>query len=98
MTAPTVCPRTGRHTWPGVVQYRIAEGPQAGTVMDYPPDRHVFPAPLVADPATGRTCRRPGSAAYEIIIHDLPAFERLGWSGALYGPGHCGPRGEAVDN
>ena len=95
---PTPCPRTGRDTWPSIVQYRITEGPQEGTVLDCPPDRRIFPAPIEKDPVTGRTGRRTGSAAYELLIHDRVAEQALARSGALYGAGHNGPRPGVEDN
>lgn len=95
---PVLCPRTGRDTWPKIVQYRITEGSQTGMVLDYPPDRETFPAPLVFDSAMGREGRRTGSAGYRILIHDREAYEELARSGALYSPRHTGADGELIDN
>jgi hypothetical protein len=95
---PTLCPRTGRWTWPHIVQYRITEGPQRDTVMNAPPDRKVFPAPLERDPVTGRLGRRTGGAAFELLIHDLSAYEALARTGSLYRPEHTGSRAECEDN
>ena len=86
---PTPCPRTGRPTWPHFVQYRLTEGPQEDLVLDLPPDPRIFPAPLAYDPATGRTSRRTGGAAYVTVIHDHEAEQALRRSGRLYGP-HAG--------
>ena len=86
---PTPCPRTGRPTWPHFVQYRILEGPQENLVLDLPPDPRIFPAPVAYDPATGRTSRRTGGAAYVMVIHDLAAYDALARTGRLYGP-HAG--------
>ena len=86
---PTPCPRTGRPTWPKIIQYRITEGRWKGTVLDLPPDQRVFPAPLAYDPATGRTSRRTGGAAYVTVIHDHEAEQALRRTGRLYGP-HAG--------
>ena len=87
---PTLCPRTGRWTWPHIVQYRITEGPQKDMVLDWPPDRKTFPAPLEPDPVTGIMGRRVGSAAFKLLIHDRDAYEALHASGALYRPEHTG--------
>lgn len=95
---PTLCPRTGRWTWPHIVQYRITEGPQKGTVLDFPPDRKIYPAPLERDPVSGRMGRRTGSAAFEIIRHDLAAYEALARSGALYRQKHAGATAACEDN
>lgn len=96
--APTLCPRTGRHTWPEIIQYRITEGPQKNTILDWPPGYRIFPAPVATDPATGRTGRRVGSAAFELIIHDKDAYEELARTGALYRREHTGATGEMEDN
>ena len=95
---PTLCPRTGRWTWPHIVQYRITEGPQKGTVLDWPPDRKTFPASLERDPVSMRMGRRTGSAAFELLIHDLAAYDALHASGALYRPEHTGSRPVREDN
>lgn len=95
---PILCPRTGRWTWPAIVQYRITEGPQKGTVLDWPPDRKMFPKPVEKDPLTGIVGRRVGSVAFEIIRHDLAAYEALARSGALYRPEHTGQRPVREDN
>lgn len=95
---PTLCPRTGRWTWPHIVQYRITEGPQKGMVLDWPPDRETFPAPLEPDPVTGRMGRRTGSAAYKVVVHDWRGFHELKRTGALYRPEHTGSNPSLEDN
>ena len=86
---PKRCQRTGLPTWPHFVQYRITEGPQEDLVLDLPPDPRIFPVPVAYDPATGRTSRRTGGAAFALVIHDREAYDALARSGALYGP-HAG--------
>lgn len=95
---PTLCPRTGRWTWPHIVQYRITEGPQKETVLDWPPNLEVFPAPFAFDPCTGRKVQCTGSAAFKLLIHDLAAYEALHKSGKLYRPEHTGSDPKLEDN
>lgn len=95
---PTLCPRTGRWTWPHIVQYRVTEGPQKGTVLDWPPDRKTFPAPATFDAATAREARGPESAAFELLIHNQDGYEALHKSGKLYRREHTGSDPKMEDN
>ena len=92
------CPVTGRIGWPDVVQYRIVDGPHAGTVLNYPPLASQYPAPRRIDPHTGRDTTPPGTAAFRILIRDHDAYEDLARTGLLYSDEHNGRRGAVDDN
>ena len=94
----TLCPRTGRWTWPRIVQYQITEGEHKDTILDTPPSYREYPAPEQIDPHTGRNTTRVGSAAFKLLIHDLEAYEALHASGALYRPEHTGSSPVRTDN
>lgn len=94
----TLCPRTGRWTWPHFIQYRITEGEHKNLVLDNPPKYRNYPAPEQIDPHTGRDTTRVGSVAFKLQIHDLAAYEALHASGALYRREHTGSDPKLEDN
>lgn len=102
--APTLCPRTGRWTWPHIVQFRLRDG----TVLDYPPTAATHPAPPTPVPLDSRGKARmialgevkplPNGQPYTDIVHNLRVYEALKASGALYRREHTGASGEIKDN
>ena len=102
---PTICPRTGRWTWPHIVQYRLRDG----TILDCPPTAVTHPAESTPVPldcwgkakmiAEGEVKPLPNGQPYTDIVHDLHAYEALKATGAVGRREHTGAAGaEMVDN
>ena len=102
----------GRIGWPAVVQYRITEGPLAGTaaaLVDCPPNAESHPGPAQPVPlefantarlvAEGCIKPRRWSLAFRVVVHDQARFWELSRRGWLRDPRHTGDQpSDIVDN
>ena len=88
----------GRIGWPDVVEYELAEGPEAGKRLPVPPsfERHPHPDPRALWRA-GQACER-ATLAYCTIVHDQEAYDELKRGGYIYGEQHWGKRPAVIDN
>lgn len=97
----------GRRGFPGIVTYQVLRWDAASRaylpaeITDLPPDIDSHP-----DPDRAAALGVPAASIplwglpYRILIHDLPAYERLARAGAL-GVGHAYPPGkfpQIIDN
>lgn len=99
----------GGIAYPDVVQYRLTAGPDAGKILDCPPNVLTHPDPATAQRPPLSSARAAKEAAgfvpaprasysYVEVVRDLAAYEILRAEGLLHHPSHTGVPHHVVDN
>lgn len=98
----------GRIAFPGVVSYKLVDGPDEGTEVLCPPNVHTHPDPSSATPppldsmaaakARADWDGKPRSSySYVVLVQDMEAFEALRGQGLLVHKSHTGVNFHYID-
>jgi len=79
----------GRLCWPAIVQYRIVEGPDAGTFLNWPPTPQTHPLPRELFQKLQQSYVM-ASCAYVIVVHNQAIYDQLSARGWMADRRHTG--------